>query len=128
MGSRCVARTLTAHLLALRLLEADGASAIYNLGNGTGYSVTEVINAARRVTGHSIPVRDDPRRAGDPPVLVADAERARAELGWQPQFPDIETMISHAWQWEQKSLHAFRARCKNDGMVVGGPAPTPRTV
>lgn len=90
-----------AHLLALNRLEAGGTSATYNLGNGEGHSVTEVIDAARRVTGHAIPVRDDPRRAGDPPVLVADATRGRAELGWQPRYPDIDTIIAHAWQWEQ---------------------------
>lgn len=95
-----------AHLLALQRLEAGGASAIYNLGNGAGHSVTEVIEAARRVTGHAIPVRDDPRRAGDPPVLVADAARARAELGWKPQYPDIDTLISHAWQREQNARQA----------------------
>jgi UDP-glucose 4-epimerase len=64
--------------------------------------VTEVIEAARRVTGHPIPVRDDPPRAGDPPVLVADARRARAELGWVPQYADMATIIAHAWQWERR--------------------------
>lgn len=92
-----------AHLLALQRLNAGGASAIYNLGNGAGHSVTEVIEAARRVTGHPIPVRDDPRRSGDPPVLVADAALARAELGWQPQYPDIDTIMAHAWQWEKNA-------------------------
>ncbi len=96
----------SAHLLALRRLEAGGASATYNLGNGSGHSVTEVIDSARRVTGHPIPVRDDPRRAGDPPVLVADAARARAALGWQPQYPNIDTIIAHAWQWEQNERRA----------------------
>lgn len=92
----------TAHLLALRKL-ADGApTAVYNLGNGNGHSVNEVIAAARRVTGHAIPVRDDPPRAGDPPVLVADASRARADLGWTPQYPEIETIIAHAWNFERK--------------------------
>lgn len=90
-----------AHLFALRKLEAGATTAVYNLGNGNGHSVDEVIAAARRVTGHAIPVRDDPRRAGDPPVLVADARRARAELGWQPQYPDIDTIIAHAWKFEQ---------------------------
>lgn len=93
-----------AHLLALRKLEAGAATTVYNLGNGLGHSVTQVIEAARRVTGHPIPVRDDPRRAGDPPVLVADAARARAELGWTPQYEDLDTIIAHAWQWERR-LH-----------------------
>jgi UDP-glucose 4-epimerase len=92
----------TAHLLALRRLGEGAQSTVYNLGNGNGHSVNEVIEAARRVTGHPIPLRDDPPRAGDPPVLVADAKRAREELAWVPQYPDIETIIAHAWQWEQK--------------------------
>lgn len=91
-----------AHLLALRALQAGAATTVYNLGNGRGHSVNEVIEAARRVTGHPIPVRDDPPRAGDPPVLVADAARARAELGWTPRLEDLETIIAHAWQWERR--------------------------
>jgi UDP-glucose 4-epimerase len=94
----------TAHLLALRKLGEGAQSNVYNLGNGAGHSVNQVIEAARKVTGHPIPLRDDPPRAGDPPVLVADAKRARTELGWNPQYPDIETIIAHAWQWEQKGM------------------------
>ena len=92
----------SAHLLALQALERGAATTAYNLGNGAGHSVNEVIAAARRVTGHAIPLRDDPPREGDPPVLVADAARARAELGWQPQYAELETIIAHAWQWEQR--------------------------
>ncbi len=92
----------TAHLLALRKLGDGAATTVYNLGNGNGHSVNQVIEAARSVTGHPIPLRDDPPREGDPPVLVADARRAREELGWVPQYPEIETIIEHAWQWEQK--------------------------
>jgi UDP-glucose 4-epimerase len=98
-----------AHLLALRSLEAGGASTVYNLGNGLGHSVNEVIEAARRVTGHPIPVQDDPPRAGDPPVLVADASRARAQLGWSPRLADLDTLITHAWQWEQRMTAALTA-------------------
>jgi UDP-glucose 4-epimerase len=98
----------TAHLLALKKLGEGAQTTIYNLGNGNGHSVNEVIEAARKVTGHPIPLRDDPPRAGDPPVLVADAKRARSELNWVPQYPDIETIIQHAWQWEQK--HAAMKR------------------
>jgi UDP-glucose 4-epimerase len=94
----------TAHLLALKKLEQGASTTVYNLGNGNGHSVNEVIEAARRVTGHPIPLRDDPPREGDPPVLVADAGRAREELGWNPQYPDIEEIIAHAWQWEQKGM------------------------
>lgn len=91
-----------AHLLALKALQTGATTTTYNLGNGLGHSVNEVIDAARRVTGHAIPLRDDPPRAGDPPVLVADAARARAELGWTPRLADIDTIIAHAWQWEQR--------------------------
>jgi UDP-glucose 4-epimerase len=91
-----------AHLLAMQALERGAPSAAYNLGNGQGFSVDEVIAAARRVTGHPIPVRDDPPREGDPPVLVADASRARAELGWTPRIAELETIIAHAWQFEQR--------------------------
>lgn len=91
-----------AHLLALRRLGEGADSAVYNLGNGQGHSVNAVIEAARRVTGHPIPLRDDPPRAGDPPVLVADAARARGELGWQPRYAELDTIIAHAWQWEQR--------------------------
>ncbi len=98
-----------AHLLALRRLEGGGATTVYNLGNGAGHSVNQVIEAARRVTGHPIPVRDDPPRAGDPPVLVADAARARAELGWRPRYGDLDAIITHAWQWEQRLAQAAPA-------------------
>ncbi len=92
----------TAHLLALRRLAAGGPTEIFNLGTGQGHSVNEVIAAARRVTGHPIPVRDDPPRPGDPPALVADARRARAQLGWEPRYPDLDTLLAHAWQWERQ--------------------------
>lgn len=91
-----------AHLLAMQALAAGAPGTAYNLGNGQGFSVDEVIAAARRVTGHPIPVRDDPPREGDPPVLVADATRARTELGWTPRFAGLDTIIAHAWQFEQR--------------------------
>ena len=91
-----------AHLLALRQLLAGGGSARYNLGNGNGYSVREVIEAARRVTGHPIPVVAGARREGDPPVLVADARAARDALGWRPAHADLDTIVAHAWAWEQR--------------------------
>ncbi len=90
----------SAHLLALRQLLSGAASARYNLGNGEGFSVSEVIDAARRVTGHAIPVQMGERRPGDPPRLVADASRARDQLGWNPRYADLGTIIGHAWQWE----------------------------
>ncbi len=91
-----------AHLLALRRLLEGAGSARYNLGNGNGCSVREVIEAARRVTGHPIPVVAGPRRAGDPPVLVADARAAREVLGWQPRYADLDTIVAHAWAWERR--------------------------
>jgi UDP-glucose 4-epimerase len=88
-----------AHLLALEHLRADGASEFINLGNGNGYSVREVIDTARRVTGREIVSVDSPRRAGDPPQLVGDSQKAREVLGWQPRFPELETIIESAWNW-----------------------------
>ena len=97
-----VADLCDAHLLALRLLLDGAGSARYNLGNGNGYSVREVIEAARQVTGHPIPVRVSPRREGDPPVLVADASAARETLGWQPHYASLDTIVAHAWTWERR--------------------------
>lgn len=91
-----------AHLLALKRLEQTDQSAAFNLGNGSGFSVNEVIRAAEKVTGRSVPVERAGRRAGDPAVLVADAKKAAAELGWRPKFNALETIVSHAWQWEQR--------------------------
>ena len=72
---------------------------IYNLGNGQGFSVRQVVEVARKVTGHPIPVIESPRRAGDPAVLIASSEKIRCDLGWQPKFPDLKTIIESAWQW-----------------------------
>ncbi len=87
-----------AHLLALEAAE-PGEHRVYNLGNGAGFSVREVVEAARRVTGRSIDAVEAPRRAGDPPALVASSEKIRADLGWEPEKPELETMISDAWTW-----------------------------
>lgn len=89
-----------AHLLALGKLMATGVSSQYNLGNGTGFSVQEVINAAEYVTDTVVNLVEGNRRAGDPAILVADATLARSELGWTPQYSDLEEIIAHAWQWE----------------------------
>lgn len=91
-----------AHLLALEYLQRTDGSAAFNLGNSQGYSVKQVIEAAERVVGRSIPVERHARRAGDPAILVADSARAQAELGWRPRFNDIDTIVRHAWQWEQR--------------------------
>jgi UDP-glucose 4-epimerase len=91
-----------AHLGALERLMDGGGSGAYNLGNGNGFSVQQVIDAARRVTGREIRAEDAPRRPGDPPRLVADSTRARNELGWKPRYPELDAMVSHAWAWELK--------------------------
>jgi UDP-glucose 4-epimerase len=89
-----------AHLLALEAAEA-GEHCVYNLGNGAGFSVREVVEAARRVTGKEIEAVESPRRPGDPPALVASSDNIRADLGWKPQKPELEAMISDAWAWMQ---------------------------
>lgn len=93
----------TAHWLALQSLMNGGGSQSYNLGNGNGFSVQEVIDTAEQVTGRKIPVVDAPRREGDPARLVADSTLARRQLGWQPQYADLATVIEHAWKWEMRS-------------------------
>jgi UDP-glucose 4-epimerase len=90
-----------AHLLALEKLETEGRL-IYNLGNGQGFSVREVIDSARRVTGHSIPAEVHPRRPGDPAVLVAGSEKAILELGWKPRYAQLDEIVRTAWVWHQK--------------------------
>lgn len=91
-----------AHLLALEYLLEGGATTAFNLGNGNGFSVQEVIQTAREVTGRDFPVEIGPRRPGDPARLVADAKRAHAELGWRPRYAELATIVAHAWQWEQR--------------------------
>lgn len=91
-----------AHLLALKKLLKGGNSAVYNLGNSKGYSVREVIEAARRITGHPIPAVEAGRRPGDPAFLVADSGRIRRDLGWQPRYEKLEAIIETAWAWHQK--------------------------
>jgi UDP-glucose 4-epimerase len=90
-----------AHLLALQALEARDR-VIYNLGNGKGFSVREVIESARRVTGHPIPAEVHPRRPGDPAVLVASSERAIREMGWNPRYTQLDDIVRTAWIWHQK--------------------------
>lgn len=89
-----------AHLLALENLLKNLKSKTYNLGNGNGFSVQEVIDTAKKITGKPIKVVNAARRVGDPAVLVADAELAKQELNWQPKYPDLATIIKHSWQWE----------------------------
>jgi UDP-glucose 4-epimerase len=93
-----------AHWQALQSLMKNENSQSYNLGNGNGFSVQEVINTAELVTGRMIPVVNAPRRAGDPARLVADSTLARKKLGWQPQYSELATIIEHAWKWEIRAL------------------------
>lgn len=93
-----------AHILALRHLQRGGASGAVNLGNGQGHSVRQVVDAAREITGHEIPVRLAPRREGDSPRLVGDATKARSVLGWNPAMADIREIIATAWAWHQKEM------------------------
>ena len=96
-----------AHVLALEYLRKGGASDIFNLGNGQGFSVKEMIAAAEKATGRSIKVEIGARRAGDPAQLIASSEKARAVLGWKPQFTDVEQVIGTAWKWHESHPHGY---------------------
>jgi UDP-glucose 4-epimerase len=97
----------SAHLLALQGLQSHG-ELICNLGSGEGFSVREIIEIARKVTGHEIPVTERPRRAGDPAVLIASSEKIRRLLGWNPQYSDVESIVASAWQWHKGHPHGYR--------------------
>jgi len=98
-----IADLAQAHILALK----DGITGAFNLGNGDGYSVKEVIEVAREVTGHPIPAEIAPRRPGDPARLIAAADKACNILGWDPQYPDIKTIVKHAWNWHQAHPNGY---------------------
>ncbi len=98
-----------AHLLALEATgEGEPSFEVYNLGSAAGFSVREVVEAARRVTGRAIPARPVKRRSGDPPVLVASSRRARRELGWQPSHSTLEQMLADAWAWREAHPYGYR--------------------
>lgn len=97
-----------AHILALDYLRLGGNSDFINLGTGHGYSVLEVIETGRKVTGHPIPTRIEPRRAGDPPRLVADATKAQKVLGWNPAMSDLSSILRSQWEWRQKHPRGYR--------------------
>lgn len=101
-----VADLASAHVLALEAL-ASRDQLIYNLGNGRGFSVRQVVETARQVTGHGIPAQDAPRRAGDPAVLVASSEKIRRELGWQPKYADLEQIVASAWEWRRRHPNGY---------------------
>lgn len=94
-----------AHILALQGL--NGGNRAYNLGNGQGFTVKEVIETCREVTGHPIPAEVGGRRPGDPPVLIASSEKIRQELGWKPRYPDLHTIVEHAWEWHRAHPHGY---------------------
>lgn len=96
-----------AHILAMDYLMAGGESNIFNLGNGVGFTVKEVIDTARKVTGHPIPAKITPRRAGDPAQLIASSEKAKNVLGWHPEHADLEEIIATAWNWHKNHPHGF---------------------
>ena len=88
-----------AHILAMEYLAKGGESDVFNLGNGVGFTVKEVIETAREVTKHPIPAKEEQRRAGDPSVLIASSDKAKNVLGWKPQFADLSVIIKTAWDW-----------------------------
>lgn len=96
-----------AHILAMDYLMNGGESNIFNLGNGVGFTVKEVIDTARKVTGHPIPAKITPRRAGDPAQLIASSKKAKTILGWHPEHADLEEIIATAWNWHKNHPHGF---------------------
>jgi UDP-glucose 4-epimerase len=99
-----------AHLLALDALESlrnDSPPLIYNLGNGQGFSVREVVEVARQVTGHPVPALECPRRPGDPAVLIASSQKIRHELGWRPRSPNLKTIVESAWEWHRTHAEGY---------------------
>jgi UDP-glucose 4-epimerase len=99
-----------AHIAVFERLREPGTALFYNLGTGTPTSVREVIAAVEQVTGKKVPVVEGPRRAGDPPALYADATRARTELGWQVEYPDIGSIVASAWRWHRDHPHGYGDR------------------
>lgn len=98
---------VAAHFLGLKDLQNGGESDFYNLGNGNGFSVKEIVDAVREVTNHEIPAEVAPRRAGDPARLVASSQKAKEKLGWDPQYVNVKTIIEHAWNWHQKKPNGY---------------------
>ena len=112
----------TGHLLALEATgEGDPSLEVYNLGSAAGFSVREVVEAARRVTGRAVPARAVKRRIGDPPVLVASSRRARRELGWQPAHSSLEQMLDDAWAWREAHPNGYADRAKPRSMTPEEP-------
>lgn len=97
-----------AHILAMKYLCDGNDSNIFNLGNGVGFTVKEVVETARKVTGHPIPAKEEPRRSGDPSMLIASSAKAREVLGWNPQYADLETIIGTAWNWHKSHPNGYQ--------------------
>lgn len=97
-----------AHILALEYLSNGNESNVFNLGNGVGFTVNEIIETARNVTGHSIPAKMESRRAGDPSQLIASSEKAKTVLGWKPEFTDINSIIETAWNWHRNHPDGYK--------------------
>jgi UDP-glucose 4-epimerase len=95
-----------AHILALEAVDRLG-SRMYNLGNGQGFTNLEVVETARRITGHPIPHTIGPRRSGDPAVLVASSDLIRGELGWKPRYPALEQIVESAWEWHSRQPNGY---------------------
>lgn len=99
-----------AHYLALKQMKETDESNVFNLGNGKGFTVKEVIDTCRNVTGKEIKAEDAPRRAGDPAVLIASSEKAINELGWEPVYPELNQIVEHAWNWHQKHPEGYKSK------------------
>lgn len=97
-----------AHILAMKYLRDGNDSNIFNLGNGVGFTVKEVVEIARKVTGHPIPAKEEPRRSGDPSMLIASSAKAKEVLGWNPQYADLETIIGTAWNWHKSHPNGYQ--------------------
>lgn len=97
-----------AHILAMKYLCDGNDSNIFNLGNGVGFTVKEVVETARKVTGHPISAKEEPRRAGDPSMLIASSAKAKEVLGWNPQYADLKTIIDTAWNWHKSHPNGYQ--------------------
>ena len=97
-----------AHILAMKYLRDGNDSNIFNLGNGVGFTEKEVVETARKVTGHPISAKEEPRRAGDPSMLIASSAKAKEVLGWNPQYADLETIIDTAWNWHKSHPNGYQ--------------------
>ena len=105
-----------AHILALEALHSGEGCDIFNLGNGNGFSVQQIIQTASHVTGRAIPVKESQRRPGDPPVLIAFSEKIRRRLGWIPRYGKLEKIIETAWRWHRTHPHGFRSSSLKKGV------------